>query len=177
MKERVLVCDHSELLNCQGIVVNSPVRCLELAIEDTFDAVAVNFHAVKPCSRYVYYDLCAALGQRGLRVVAIMDIPHREMMERLAEAHVDYLFTIPQLVNGSIDVVIPPLEKLTELRTALHACCANIDYIEENLNEGMFCAVTNDRLLLTRQRILELCSTGKHTTCDYYLRMEPDASC
>ncbi|MBN2859585.1 MAG: hypothetical protein JXK93_04890 [Sphaerochaetaceae bacterium] len=170
MKEKLLICDHSELLQCSDEIVTSPVECLDRALAESFDAVVVNFHGVRIGSRYVYLDLCAVLKQHGKCVVAIMQIPHREMLSQLQDSGVDYFLSIKNLDSQKISLEIPPLSRLQKLSAVYADMCPKINYSVDGTIERCSCAGAHDRLILSPYRIMELCATGNHTSCEFFIK-------
>lgn len=169
MRQTILVCDHSGVINSKYMTTVSPIDCLNKALETSFDLVVVNFFGVSPSNRYLYVDLCKALRLHALNVVAVMYVPHRALLVQLHNADVEYYEPLPAREYNTIPFEISPNQRLTKLSDTLADCCPMIHYIVIDEDERILCGKCNDKLVLGLRRQQEICTVKAHLGCSYFI--------
>ncbi|MEW5735880.1 MAG: hypothetical protein AB1921_13560 [Thermodesulfobacteriota bacterium] len=178
--DRVLYCGFNrDSLGDAGeglAVASSPVRCLSLAVENSYRLIAVRVEPLPEKERAEWTGLCSALKTnsrtRMIPLVALLVAPHRASMEDLAKAGVDYLrFVGLHSTAGELraDVVRKPCPE-EETGAQLARICPRLHYTPiDQSREMAVCGAYRDRLVLGSRTLKDLCHQTAHAHCQYFL--------
>jgi len=177
-KVRCLLCDgstQSELRFEDGVLVQSPIQCLEKAVEENPDLIVVRFTEMELKERKTLVELCAALKRnshtRNTPVVALLHNKHRKLLDDLAGAGVDYVKFIAETVNLTRShEIVHKLGPDDHVSLLLEVLCPYLDYDTiDARNELTVCGAHLDRMVLGGSWLHEVCQTRSHLECKYFL--------
>lgn len=175
----VIICDISyqgeESLSQTSEIVRSPIVCFDRCIEEQPKLIIVRFDQEPSKDRTYLLELCTALKRNGYsrhcHLLALLPNKHRQLLEELAKAGVDYVWFEDEdrlddaWVNARVDKISiydSPERRLTPL-------CPFIHYKKlSDEHEMTVCRAYLDRLVLAGKRLHELCETDAHHKCGYY---------
>lgn len=178
---RLLVCDISgEIqgvdIGSDTLLVKSAVQCLDHAVVDRPDAVVIRFGDITLRERGALIELCGILKQnpytKGICVTALLCLKNRFVVERLRNTGVNYIrfLAIGKPYQVEIDAASVKPESKKQLDFLLELLCAYLHYCKiDSRHEMPVCGAYLDRKVLGGQRLHEICETGKHRLCKYYL--------
>ncbi len=170
-KEKFLICDITRTITGGGgcEVESSPVLCLDTAITGLYDLVLVNFCSVELRDRERLSNLCRALKHHDIPVLALLCIPHREILETLKDIGTEYSGCEKKYLKNGI-VTISVDDGLNSTASILDECCPYLAYVEfSNQEEMAVCGACQNRLVLGHKIQLEKCTRKEHTHCTYFL--------
>lgn len=177
---RFLVCDPTgnvgEMEPPGETWVFSPVLCLDAAVERELSLVAVRFGNLSLPEREHMVELCIALKHnrysRDIPVLALLSSRHRQLLEELDQAHVDYIRYFGedrldeeylQAIMGTLGPEDRPSHRLSEL-------CPFLRYNRIGRSEELIvCGAYLDRLVLGGHRLHNICETDEYQCCEFYL--------
>lgn len=177
---RLLLCDTTGEacgLPSSGVAwVSSPIRCLEMAVDRKPGLVAVRFGGVPIPERGLLVELAAALKRsrhtRKSRVLALLHEKHRELLEEVHLAGVDfvrYVEAIP-LDPDRLREIVAELGPEDRPARYLHAMCPFLNYSGiDDRHELKLCRAYLDRMVLGGVRLHRVCETEAHRECPYFL--------
>jgi hypothetical protein len=177
---RYLLCDSSgqiELESKDGEWVQSPIRCLDRAVEEKPAIIAVRFRQmpIRECEALMelFVTLKRNSHTRNTPVLALLHAKHRRLMEALARAGVDFAMFIGEttLSSGRMIEIIDGLGIQDRVERQLKMLCPYLHYdaIDESL-EMTVCGAYLDRMVLGGNWLHEVCETSEHLHCQYYLK-------
>ncbi len=177
---RYLMCDTWGQIEPElegGEWVRSPIRCLDRAVEGKPDIIVVRFWQIPIREREALVDLCATLKRnsytRKTPVLALLHAKHRGLMEALERAGVDFarFFGERSLNSGQMIEIIDGVSAEDRVKRQLTMLCPYLHYdaIDES-REMIVCGAYLDRMVLGGNWLHEVCETGEHLHCPYYLK-------
>ena len=176
---RFLLCDSSsphELHTDSGEVVQSAIRCLDVAVDGSPDIVAVRFGTVPIWEGKALVRLCAALKRNShtqrIPVLALLHKKHRVLLEVLAQAGVDYIKIIDErgFCSTMVEKLIEELGPDDRSKRQLAALCPHLHYQVVNpQHEMVVCGAYRDRMAPVAIQLHETCETDNHLECEYFL--------
>jgi len=177
---RYLLCDTSEQIKVKlegGEWVRSPTRCLEKALDGKPATIVVHFRKMTIAERETFLELCVALkrnnrtGQTPL--LALLDAKNRDLVEALERVGVDFVRFIggTTLSSSRIIEIIDGLGTEDRVERQLTILCPNLHYDAIDASREMtVCGAYLDRMVLGGSWLHEVCETGEHLRCPYYLK-------
>ena len=170
----------SELTSDDGEVVHSPLQCLDKAVDGNPEIIVVRFGEMPIWEREALVELCATLKRNShtqqIPVLALLPAKHRGLMEELARAGVDFIKVIIQVLGEAtlsstlIREIIEALGADDRVEHQLAVVCPYLHYdIIDVRHEMTLCGAYLDRMVLGGHRLHEVCETGNHLQCEYFL--------
>ncbi len=177
---RVLVCDITgnsvQPSSPDEEWVFNPLQCLEKAVEGKPGIIVIRFGETSIRQREVLVELSAALKRNShtekYPVLALLHSKHRKLIEDLQRAKVDYVrYTSPgRLDSSQMREITYRLGPNDRLKRHLLLLCPFLHYGQiDSRHEITVCGAYLDRMALGGRRLREICHTGEHLRCDYYL--------
>ncbi len=180
-RERILICMFSAEPDIQEsgevTIIKNAISCLSEAFSGSFNAVMLYCSTRRLSIRGDVLELCRCLKQHDsvlkIPVLAVLDSPHRGFMIQLKHAGLNFI-----RVAHSWAVDDPPsLFRLLErggnefhIDRALEKLCPCLNYAPlDQRSELITCSAYRDRMVLGGKRLREVCETGIHQSCEYYL--------
>jgi len=180
---RYLLCDPTgkfELCAAERQWACSPIQCLDRTVEEAPAVVAVRFAPMPIREREALVELCAALKRnrhtRGCTVVVLLHTMHRRLLEDLRRADVDSVHLIGEtkLDSYRLHEIVEGLGAQDRLERHLSVLCPHLHYKRiDSLRELTTCGAYRDRMILGGRRLHEICHTGNHKYCEYFLNPRP----
>jgi hypothetical protein len=180
---RFLLCDMTgrvELSTPEGEWVANPIRCLDRAVDGNPAIILLRFGRMPRPESDALVELCVALKRNShtkkTALLALLDAKHREMMEQLGRAGVDFVRFIGETPLNSIRIleIIDRLGPDDRLNRQLSVICPYLHYDPmDALRDLGLCGAYLDRLVLAGRRLREICETENHLRCEYYLNPRP----
>lgn len=176
--ERRLVCDAlggTDGLSGGEVRVNTPLSCLESAMETVPDVILIRLPGPGDPARKSYLELCEILKRnrrtRNCRVAVLMPDRSRTLADRLHSAGVDYAAPAP---GGGMDgetarEILDSLGEADRMGRCRDAICPYLRNVPaDGPNPMTVCGAYLDRMVLGGRRLHELCETESHTGCDCF---------
>jgi hypothetical protein len=177
---RFLLCDPTgnvELSFPEGQWVPSTIQCLNKAVNEKPRIIVIRFGKIPIRQRDALVELSAALKQNSRTqtclLLSLLHSKHRKLLEDLNRAGVDFVKFIGESTLGSIQMrkIIDELGPDDRLERHLELVCHFLHYSEiDSKHEMAVCGAYLDRMVLGGRRLHELCETGDHLHCEYYLK-------
>lgn len=166
----------SELTLDDGEWVHRPIQCLDKAVDGNPEIIVVHFEAMPIWEREARVELCATLKRnshtRQIPVLVLLSTTHRGLMEELARVGVDFVRVIGEATLNStlIREIIDALGPDDRVERQLEGVCPYLHYaIIDVRHEMTQCGAYLNRMVLGGRRLHEVCETGNHFHCEYFL--------
>lgn len=154
----------------------SPLECLNMAVENTPQTIAIWFGGLTEEERSVRVELARILRHNSHtcdgEVLALLDAPHRQLLKELANADVEYvrLMNTGDIPARSLSKAVENLGPKDHPARLLAPMCPYIHYSRlDNRNELTQCGAYLDRMVLGDGKLKTFCQTQDHEHCEYYL--------
>jgi two-component system, OmpR family, alkaline phosphatase synthesis response regulator PhoP len=176
---RYLLCDISDRFEPQSAGeewVRSTTQCLDRAVEGNPGIIVVRFGPMLIQQRDTLMKLCVALkGNRRTRkspLLALLHEKHRALIENLKNAGVDFVKVIAQkrLSSSLMSEIVDGLSTDDRVELQLTKLCPYLHYDALDASHEMtVCGAYLDRMVLGGKWLHEVCETGNHSSCKYFL--------
>ena len=177
---RFLLCDPAgnvgELPTPGEELVASPIRCLDRAVDEAPAIIVLRFCHMPVRKQETLVELGIALKRnshtRNIPVLALLHARHRQLMEVLEQAGVDYAHHAGEIALDSQQIreIIDKLGPDDRLVRQLAILCPFLHYNRiDPRHEMTVCGAYLDRMVLGGHRLQEICETEDHLHCEYYL--------
>ncbi|MBN1830958.1 MAG: hypothetical protein JW896_02505 [Deltaproteobacteria bacterium] len=160
-----------------GEWVQSPIQCLDRAVETKPNIIVVRFWQMPIREREALVDLCTTLKwnsyTRKIPVLALLHAKHRGLIEDLQHADVDFarFFSERSLNSGRMIEIIGSLGAKDRVERQLKMLCPYLHYDAIDAKcEMILCGAYKDRMVLGGKWLHKMCETGEHLHCEYYLK-------
>jgi len=183
---RFLLCDTTgnvgELSLREEEWVPSPIQCLDKAVDGKPEIIVVRFGKIPIREREALVELSSALKRNShtqkCLVLALLHSKHRNLIEDLKQAKVDYVRYVgdAKLDSTQVREIIDGLGPDDRLERHLAVVCPFLHYSKiDSQHEMTACGAYLDRMILGGRRLHEICETEDHHHCGYYLnpRVKP----
>ena len=153
-------------------VSDDPVAFLSRATQGHASGLVVYVSGADLGQRKKAVELCEALARHPLSgplpLVAVVSQRHRGLLASLAEAGVRWVVFRP--AGARLPVVPPPEHPGQSLAQVLLDICPFLNHQPvDDTHELAYCGAYLNRLVLGRDRLLELCEHPSHQACPYFL--------
>jgi hypothetical protein len=169
--------EQSELTSDDGDLVHSPVQCLDKAMDRNPEIIIIRFEIMPLWKRKALVELCAVLKHNShtqqIPVLALLPIKHRGLMEALARAGVNFIKIMGEITLNStlICEILDALTPNDRVQRQLSVVCPYLHYdIIDVQHEVTVCGAYLNRMVLGDYRLHEVCETGNHLQCEYFLK-------
>ncbi len=181
---RFLVCNISDdnpvPVSSNEKWVNSPVKCLDCAVEWEPQIIVISFINISIAEREALIELCAMLKRNSLTenciVAALLSSRHRRVVSDLVFSKIDHISYLKMAKPDStlmLEVIRTIKESDTPVRQ-LKMLCPFLKYISiDSRHEMTVCGAWHDRMVLGGKRLLDLCETENHMNCEYFFHQGP----
>jgi len=177
---RVLLCDPAGSVNQPAPageeLVASPLRCLDRATDRRPGIIVLRFHSMPVRELEALLELSALLKRnrhtRSIPVLALLHAKHRKLLEALQLAGVDFAHHAGDIALDAQQIrgIIEGLGPDDRLAQQLASLCPFLHYNSIDPHHEMtVCGAYLDRMVLGGRRLREICETGDHLRCEYYL--------
>ncbi len=180
---RFLLCDpgNSDDFSIPGMErLSGPIRCLDRAVAGNPAFIAVCFRPVRKRESENLVELCAALRRnphtRKIPLIALLPCRHRELLESLENAGVEYVrhreqrLTDPEQMHSMMEEMGPE----DSIGYHLAELCPHLRYRPmEPDQEIILCAAYLERMVLGGSRLHDICESPTHSGCEYFLKPRP----
>ncbi|RJX26137.1 MAG: hypothetical protein C4531_16240 [Desulfurivibrio sp.] len=177
---RVLLCDPAGAVNQPAGAgeerVASPLRCLDRATDRRPAIIVLRFGNLPVREQEALLELSALLKRnrhtRSIPVLALLPAKHRKLLENLRQAGVDFAHHAGEIALDAqqIRAIIAGLGPEDRLARQLATLCPFLHYNSIDPHHEMtVCGAYLDRMVLGGRRLREICGTGDHLRCEYYL--------
>lgn len=181
IKKPILVCQltqDSEILKPDEVTVTHDVlTCLNEATGMPNGVIIICFSVRQISVRNDILNLCKCLSKNHLTcklsVFASIDIPHRELAQKMADAGVGFM-EVRQSEAPIDDTRIMQLvqtdDPSIQIERLLDTLCPSLHYqpIDDHC-ELITCKHYRDRMVLGGKRLHDVCENANHLHCDYFL--------
>ncbi|QTA81072.1 Uncharacterized protein dnl_33960 [Desulfonema limicola] len=154
----------------------SPIQCLDKAVDGNHEIIILSFNSMNIKERETFMELCAVLKQNShtssYPVLVLLDSKHREILEYLDKAGVDFIKYTDQarLDSFSIQAIIDELGPGDHVKHHLEELCPFMNYSRiDSRIEMTLCGAYLNRMVLGGCRLHEICETREHLACEYYI--------
>ena len=173
---KLLICNMGGIIDAEGQTAESPLQCMQAAMEGRFDRLIIIIGPQKIRERSACLELCRLLKKsatcRESPMVVLMPVKHRLLLESLFQAGVDYVRFIGQesLSAEELHRLAAQADDSCWPARVLQEICPHIHYREiDARRELSLCAADRCRLVLGSARLSGLCEIPDHRYCHYFL--------
>lgn len=156
--------------------VSRPIQCLDMAVDRSPGLIVIRFGRISIRERKTLVELSAVLKRnshtRECPILALLHSRHRNLIEDLAQANVDYIRYIENTALNLIRIrkIIHELGPYDRMDRHLAKLCPFLRYSRLDSHHDMTaCGAYLNRLVLGGHRLHEICETERHLQCEYYL--------
>ncbi|MDA3788781.1 MAG: hypothetical protein PF503_09845 [Desulfobacula sp.] len=180
-EKTILICrliQKPQILNNEGMTItHSPMQCFNNAVSEKTGLIIIIFSVQNLSLRGQIIELCSCLKSNSLTkeipIVALAEVLHRDMLVNMQKAGVES--TEMYNMNAAID-----LKNIADrfflqgfpfrIERFLQKLCPFLNYIQiDNQHDLTVCRAYKNRMVLGGKRLHEVCETGNHLHCDYFL--------
>lgn len=180
-KNKILICrptEKFEIQKMQGVTIaGDPLTCLSTATEKHFGLIIICFSVRMIPAWESLLTLCECLTKnthtKNIPVLGFSDVPHRGLICKMADAGVKYAkiqesaaLIDPEALLYLVQINTPSVQ----IKKILNLFCPFLDYAPiDDRCELITCKGYRNRLVLGGARLHEVCETGNHLHCDYFI--------
>ncbi len=180
--EKILICGFDkrvEIVKHEGVtVVWNSLFCLNEATIADYGLVIFDFTVgLNSLVRSEIIDLCRCLKinpmTRETPLFASIDRWHRKIAEQMKDAGLDYMGVrkYPERIDPRyISELIRTTKISVRIDNVVSRLCPFMNYERiDDRSELILCGAWRNRMVLGGKRLHDLCETGNHLHCDYFL--------
>ncbi|MFH2219126.1 MAG: hypothetical protein ABII68_05645 [Pseudomonadota bacterium] len=181
LQSAILVCQLFEELEIvkseETTLTRSRLTCLGEATTRAFELIMICFSTRNISARGGIIELCTCLKNHPLTketpLFASMDHWHRDVTLQMQNAGVDFVeIRRPEAVidPGHVATLVRNGGTLIRTDRVLSQLCPFLNYAPiDDRSELITCRAYRNHLVLGGRRLLEVCETGSHLHCEYFL--------
>ncbi|MBU0987607.1 MAG: hypothetical protein KKH68_10180 [Proteobacteria bacterium] len=163
------------LLN-EWTIVNSPATCLQRSTEKNYELIVIFQKLRLLKERFAMVELCSILKQnrptQHLPLLCLLPSKHRGLLEQLQNAGTEYAKfynPVEPLSKAHLKSLLAKPSEDCRIGWILSGICPHINYFPiSERQEIMYCGAYRNRLVLGSHRLIHVCETSNHKTCQYF---------